>query len=1047
MKGSSWLAGGVRVLLWSVVATAHAADGNALPSEAWPAAGDFTTVAWLDGFPGRAAGALCQRCIRTGRYAFVLNTEAITVPHLGKIKAEPYGAAVRSPEVVITGLPAADLALLMEVDGRVFHCSGGRTWDGIAGPRLIESGRWVQRNDVDGLTFHSKDGLPLNVNARLEAVAWPDRLALILAAQPGYEPIPTGTACFGRVGGGFGLNGTNEFTVSPERMIDPAHFTFECWVYAPPGYDAATNAVPWLVCKGHHEQADGNYGITLQGGVPHGRLNIGGGRDQAFSVSAGRRLTLEAWNHVALTYDGRAFTIFLNGRRGGEVKIGRERVATTQPLIVGRRGDNSGDGYHFKGAVDEVAIYERPLSAAEIHDRFHAPEKPLAAGPATFIESFDPEGEPRSTRMRTRWRKGSMAIRLGSGGHVFQQRCDLPDDAAASDWHEVAVVFDPASLLPAADPVLPEPVIMVEATPVTVDPHQPPPTLPVRFDAVRGWHCIDLNRVEPTLPPEVNRGQTVVVGKEDVLRDPRNDVLDRARLVLTNSSNHEQAARLCFEKTTFAGSRVGSPITGLSAILRDAAGQPTGIPVQLSKNWHRGRGGSPYDGQWFRGFTQVRVPAKSTMRLELVMAYGHWGGVPAASHAQLSLLGWGQNQLWEESAIGSWGESICYEPDQVHVGASILDVRPLLVRSLPDGKPWQWTGNVGGGDFFRIEAPDGSRLWRRNMKAEYVRPGPCLTEVTYAGQLGSGIDHAETVSLSRTDDIVRGTYRLRMNVHEPLEFSRCVIFQIGADTYSHAAAKKIAVGTAAGLTQEWDAAWVGNASTTPPAVSAGTTPWVSLLGTASDGDGKPIGSRGFVIRKWRAVLGGREAEPWITEHGTPSTSRPSATVDIVPPPGVTRLEPGDFVEATIELLVLPLSAAEYYGPNEALRVALRDMANSWQLVHREAVGNDRHVAMMRGDLKHAYPDIRVTADDGTAEFTLHGGLGYVPLTFTGLASHRAGELRLDGKLVDQSVHGGDFWQTDYDPVTQTWSHTFTVARPGTTPANGQPVNVFYQQKS
>ena len=187
----------------------------------------------------------------------------------------------------------------------------------------------------------------------------------------------------------------------------------------------------------------------------------------------------------------------------------------------------------------------------------------------------------------------------------------------------------------------------------------------------------------------------------------------------------------------------------------------------------------------------------------------------------------------------------------------------------------------------------------------------------------------------------------------------------------------------------------------------------------------------------------------MPSHGLPSMERPRPTAHPrqLTPPGVTRLEPGDFVEATIELLVVPLSAAEYYGPNAALRKALCDMANSWQMVHREAVGNDRRVELTRGVLEQTYPDVRVRGDNGGAEFTLHGGLGYVPLTFTGLPSHRAGELRLDGKLIDQSVHGGDFWQTDYDPAAQTWSQTFTVASDGALPADGRPMKVIFQQKA
>lgn len=1021
-----------------------AGDDGFVPRQAWPEGSDYTTVAWLHGFPGRAAGAPWQRCIRTGRYAFVLDTETMTIPHLGSIESTPYGVAVRANADVITTLPPADLGLFIQVDGTTYRCVGSHAWDGLAGPRLIESGRWLQRNDVDGLRFQAEDGSLLNASARFEAVAWPDRLALILAARPGFVAIAPGTACFGRVGGGFGCDGTNEFIVPDAAGVAPAHFTLECWVYAPPDFDAATNAFPWIVCTGHHEEVDGNYGITLHGGVPHARLNIGGGRDNAFSVSAGGRLTLEAWNHIALTYDGVTLTVFLNGQRGGEKKIEREHTATAHPLILGRRGDNAGDGYRFRGVIDEVAIYDRALSDEEIRTRFRCPEQVLASGPAMFMEVFDPAGKALEIRSRARWQAAKMAIRLKAGESVLQQRIEVPEAGSGATWHEVAIVFDPADPRATAKEQAPEDAVSIVAMPVTKQA-EPPVALPVRFDAVRSWHEIDLSGVEPVFPPEESRGRNPSPGTGDGLWDPRNDGLERVRLVLTNSSDREQTARLLFSKTKFAGPRVGGTITGLSAILCDASGQPTGIPVQLSKNWHHGRGGHPYDGHWFHGFTQLRLPAESSIHLELVMAYGHWGGVPAASHAQLSLLGWGQNQLWEESAMGSWGESICYEPDQVHVGASVLDVRPMQVRSLPDGKPWQWTGNVGGGDFFRLEAAAGSRIWRQNMKAEYARPGPCLTEVTYAGQLGSGIDHAETVSISRTDDVVRGTYRVRMDVRESVEFSRFVIFQIGADTYDYARAKKIALGNAAGLIREWDAQWGGNTYKTTPTECVGAMPWVSLHGEEATPNGLPLGIRGFVIRQWRAALGGTDAQPWIAEHGTPSTSHPSSTIDIVPPPGITQLVLGDFVEATIEFVVLPLSADQYYGSSELLRTALREMPNSWRLVHREAAGNHRRVDVLRGRLIRSHPDVRLAVDEGVAEFTLHGGLGYVPLTFTGLRSHRAGELRVDSALVDQSVHGGDFWQTDYDPETQTWSQTFNIPVGATSPASGNGVRVFFHQ--
>ena len=93
---------------------------------------------------------------------------------------------------------------------------------------------------------------------------------------------------------------------------------------------------------------------------------------------------------------------------------------------------------------------------------------------------------------------------------------------------------------------------------------------------------------------------------------------------------------------------------------------------------------------------------------------------------------------------------------------------------------------------------------------------------------------------------------------------------------------------------------------------------------------------------------------------------------------------------------------------------------------REAVGNAREVVVERGRLERLWPDVRVATEAGRAVFTTAGGLGYVPVSFSGLGSATGYELRVDGELVDQSVHGNDFWQTDYDPESQRWTRTYTI---------------------
>ena len=84
-----------------------------------------------------------------------------------------------------------------------------------------------------------------------------------------------------------------------------------------------------------------------------------------------------------------------------------------------------------------------------------------------------------------------------------------------------------------------------------------------------------------------------------------------------------------------------------------------------------------------------------------------------------------------------------------------------------------------------------------------------------------------------------------------------------------------------------------------------------------------------------------------------------------------------------------------------------------------------------------------------AQFDVSGGVGYVPATLAGLKDCKGfGLYRIcDGKMTeeDQSVNGNDFWQTDYDPVSETWSITYNVSLDA--PVTGaKPITFLFEQR-
>jgi len=241
--------------------------------------------------------------------------------------------------------------------------------------------------------------------------------------------------------------------------------------------------------------------------------------------------------------------------------------------------------------------------------------------------------------------------------------------------------------------------------------------------------------------------------------------------------------------------------------LRDAEGFPTGIPVQISKNWHRQKDRRmSYEGPWVHAVTSLRLPPKSVLPLEFALCWARWGGVPAASHAQLCLVGWGWNQLWDEVAIGSWGESICYEPDAVQQRCRIDDIRPLMVWGMHgEQTKWTWTHNVGGADFLVYYDAQGEYQPWRGVRTAYLSQGPNLTDVLYAGTTADGhIACRARVSSPRCADINRAYHRLRYDVLKPTPFSRLAFYQLGSDHYHWHQYDRLARGNAQGLMEEWD---------------------------------------------------------------------------------------------------------------------------------------------------------------------------------------------------------------------------------------------------
>jgi hypothetical protein len=82
-----------------------------------------------------------------------------------------------------------------------------------------------------------------------------------------------------------------------------------------------------------------------------------------------KAVTRQTWFHIAGTYDGTTGRLYVDGQQVATQAMTGRFVAETVPFILGANGNGVGDANvteRFPGKIDEIMLYRRALSAAEI---------------------------------------------------------------------------------------------------------------------------------------------------------------------------------------------------------------------------------------------------------------------------------------------------------------------------------------------------------------------------------------------------------------------------------------------------------------------------------------------------------------------------------------------------------------------------------------------------------------------------------------------------------------------------------------------------------
>ncbi len=175
----------------------------------------------------------------------------------------------------------------------------------------------------------------------------------------------------GQVGSAFNFDGTNNYVSIPDSAnLRPTNLTIEAWVRfnSLDSAGSASAGQQYLVFKQNPRNANFE-GFALT------KSRSGGSDYFVFGVSSSAGVLAEAqgvtaistgvWYHVAGVRSTNSIQVYVNGTLEAQTSVSFVQSYTNLPMYLGTSGQSYWDR-KFAGRMDEVSLYTRALSGAEI---------------------------------------------------------------------------------------------------------------------------------------------------------------------------------------------------------------------------------------------------------------------------------------------------------------------------------------------------------------------------------------------------------------------------------------------------------------------------------------------------------------------------------------------------------------------------------------------------------------------------------------------------------------------------------------------------------
>jgi hypothetical protein len=184
-------------------------------------------------------------------------------------------------------------------------------------------------------------------------------------------PANTTWSTAGKYGGALSFNGANSWvTVADNATLRLTNgMTLEAWVN--PTSRTGFQAV--LIKERTAGLSYALYSNDDSSRPPAVYVNTGGSDKSAVGTA---NLALNAWSHLAATYNGSSLRFYVNGALVRTTAVTGNLAASTGGAL--RIGGNSVWGEYFAGLIDDARVYNRALTQAEIQTDMATPVTPPA---------------------------------------------------------------------------------------------------------------------------------------------------------------------------------------------------------------------------------------------------------------------------------------------------------------------------------------------------------------------------------------------------------------------------------------------------------------------------------------------------------------------------------------------------------------------------------------------------------------------------------------------------------------------------------------------